>query len=79
MISYWLRNQTNESFYRPEYHGQVFTSNEIDQIIDRFGIPNEEWRTNKAREWDLFIEAQVWGSIPRLSVTHPNHSNAASY
>jgi hypothetical protein len=50
-----------------------------DHIIDRFGIPNEEWRTNKAQEWDLFVEAQVWGSIPRLSVAHPNHSNAASY
>lgn len=66
MISYWLRNQTDKEFYRPEYHCQVFVLSEICQIIDKFGIPNDEWRTNGAREWDLFIEAQVWGNIPRL-------------
>jgi hypothetical protein len=71
MISYWLRDQTNEVFYRPEYHGQVFRLSEICQIINRFGIPHEEWRTNKAREWDLFIEAQVWGSIS-ISAMQPN-------
>ncbi len=63
MISYWLKSQTNQVFYRCEYHGQVFMLSEIRRIIDAFGVPNEEWRTEEARKYDLFIEAQVWTSI----------------
>ncbi len=63
MLSYWLKGQTAQVFYRPEYHGQVFTWNEIRKIIDKFGIPREEWRTEEVRRYDLFIEAQVWVSL----------------
>jgi hypothetical protein len=64
MISYWLKSQTDRVFYRPEYHGRVFLLGEIAEVIDVFGIPDEEWRTEAARKYDLFIEAQVWTSIP---------------
>jgi hypothetical protein len=64
MISYWLKSQINQVFYRSEYHGQVFVLSEISKIIDVFGIPDEEWRTEEARKYDLFIEAQVWTNIP---------------
>lgn len=63
MISYWLKNQTEREFYHSEYHGQVFTISEIRQIIDEFGVPNQEWRTDKTRKYDIFIEAQVWDRI----------------
>jgi hypothetical protein len=69
MISYWLQNQIEKIFYRPEYHGQVFTLSEIYKIVDEFGIPDEQWRTEKERRYDLFIEAQVWTSIPSKSTT----------
>jgi len=65
MISYWLKNQTDEEFYHPEYHGQVFVLSEICRVIEEFGIPGEEWRTDGTRKYDLFIEAQVWDSLPR--------------
>jgi hypothetical protein len=64
MISYWLKSQTDQVFYRSEYHGQVFVLNEISKVIDAFGVPAEEWRTEETRKYDLFIEAQVWASIP---------------
>jgi hypothetical protein len=64
MISYWLRSQSDKAFYQPGYHGQVFLLSEIYDIIDKFHIPAEEWRTETARKYDLFIEAQVWESIP---------------
>lgn len=64
MISYWLKSQTDRVFYRPEYHGQVFRLSEICKMIDVFGVPGEEWRTEESRGYDLFIEAQVWTSIP---------------
>jgi hypothetical protein len=62
MVSYWLKSQTDQVFYRPEYHGQVFMLNEISKIIDIFGIPGEEWKTEETRKYDLFVEAQVWTS-----------------
>lgn len=63
MVSYWLRNQIEKEFYHPEYHGQVFVLSEIDKIIDKFGIPDQEWRTVGARKYDFFIEAQVWSGV----------------
>jgi hypothetical protein len=66
MISYWLKSQANQAFYRPEYHGQVFNLKEICQIIEMFGLPNEAWQTDATRKYDLFIEAQVWTSIPLI-------------
>jgi hypothetical protein len=64
MISYWLKSQTDQVFYRSEYHGQVFVLSEIRKVIDAFGVPREEWQTEETRKYDLFIEAQVWASIP---------------
>jgi hypothetical protein len=59
MVSFWLQSQIDQTFYRPEYHGQVFTVSEIQLVINQFGIPHTEWRTNESRRYDLFIEAQV--------------------
>ncbi|WP_310483228.1 hypothetical protein [Chamaesiphon sp. VAR_48_metabat_403] len=67
MISYWLKSQTDRKFYQPEYHGTVFNLCEIQDIIDRFSIPQREWETDPARKYDIFIEAQVWESIPEWS------------
>jgi hypothetical protein len=67
MISYWLNSQTERDFYHPEYHGKVFRLGEIQAIIDRFGIPQREWESDPTRKYDLFIEAQVWESIPEWS------------
>jgi hypothetical protein len=63
MISYWLKSQTEQAFYRSEYHGRVFTLSEINLIIERVGIPDREWHTDESRKYDLFIEAQVWERI----------------
>ena len=63
MISYWLKSQTEQAFYHPQYHGKVFGLSEIDRVIDLYGIPDREWQTDLTRKYDLFIEAQVWESI----------------
>jgi hypothetical protein len=69
MISDWLRSQTDQVFYQPEYHGRVFGLSEIGCIIDKFGLPGEAWRSEPNRRYDLFIEAQVWlNDVPRSNV-----------
>jgi hypothetical protein len=60
MLSYWLQSQIDRDYHQPEYHGRVFTLAEIQGIIDRVGIPEREWQTDPRRQYDLFIEAQVW-------------------
>lgn len=64
MISYWLRSQADQVFYRSELHGQVFLLSEMLEVINKFGIPDKEWKTEEAHKYDLFIEAQIWGHIP---------------
>ncbi len=49
MVSYSLRNKQGKVFYHPEYHGQVFDATEIGKIIEEFGVPAEEWRTDETR------------------------------
>jgi hypothetical protein len=69
MISHWLRSQTDQVFYEPEYHGQVFGLSGINPVIDQFGLPGEAWRSPPKRRYDLFIEAQVWlNDVPRSDV-----------
>lgn len=63
MISYWLKSKTDRAFYHPEYHGKVFRLSEIYDIVNQFGIPTSEWKTDTTRKYDLFIEAQVWDII----------------
>lgn len=60
MLSYWLQTQTDKEYYHLEYHGQVFSLNELSQLIDQYGIPKREWQTQADRKYDLFIEAQIW-------------------
>jgi hypothetical protein len=73
MISYWLQSQAGQNFHHPEYHGQVFNYSEICQIIDRFGVPGEKWRTESVHKHDLFIEAQVWVSEAGLLALVRHH------
>ena len=66
MVSYWLKSQTAKAFYRAEYHGQVFLMDEISKIIDKFRIPDQEWRFEEERKYDFFIEAQIWANLDFL-------------
>lgn len=60
MISHWLQDQTDQVFYQPEYHGQVFGLSAINQVIATLGLPGDTWRSTPTRQYDIFIEAQVW-------------------
>jgi GrpB-like predicted nucleotidyltransferase (UPF0157 family) len=65
MVSYWLANKKkDEIYFEPEYHGKVFTYEEILQLIDKFGHPSDEWKEDITRSYDFFIEAQVWYDEP---------------
>ena len=50
--------------HRREYHGQVFTLEEIQAVVAEHGLPNDRWKHDPARQYDRFIEVQVWNDAP---------------
>ena len=60
MISRWFGREKPEEYYQAELHGKVFTLSEILVIVEKKGLPEEEWESNLP--WNLapYIEAQVW-------------------
>lgn len=62
MVSALIALERNPGYYDPEYHGNVFTLEEITEIVERKGNPGVEWKTNMPHDLAHYIEAQVWNS-----------------
>ncbi len=60
MVSALMELEKNPLYYEPDYHGKVFTREEIEAIIDRKGLPGEGWKTRMPIHYAHYIEAQVW-------------------
>ncbi len=60
MVSALMAAEKNPAYYEPEYHGQVFTLSEMEQIIQKKGLPGEGWETRMPKHYAHYIEAQVW-------------------
>jgi hypothetical protein len=60
MVSHWFGNTKPAEYYRPEYHGKVFTLSEILGIVEKNGMPEEGWKINLPKATGSYIEAQVW-------------------
>lgn len=60
MVSALMVSQRNPEYYEPDYHGKVFTLEEIIAIIEKKGLPGEGWETKMPRQLAHYIEAQVW-------------------
>ncbi|WP_216594182.1 hypothetical protein [Synechococcus sp. PCC 6312] len=50
--------------YRKPIHGQVFTAEEIIEVIQEYGMPGDKWKTEEYWRYDRFIEVQVWDDRP---------------
>jgi hypothetical protein len=59
MISRWFGREKPAGYYQGELHGKVFTLSEILAILEKKGLPEEEWETNLPRNLAPYIEAQV--------------------
>jgi hypothetical protein len=45
------------------YRGQVYTRNELTQVIERYGLP-QDWNPDGKGGPERYIEAQVWDDAP---------------
>lgn len=61
MVSFQFHDEPKLSTYRKEENGKVFLLNEIDEVINKHGIPTKEkWESQEEMKYDRYIEAQVW-------------------
>ncbi len=60
MVSAIIMKEKNPDYYEPEYHGKVFTLEEIRGIIEEKGMPGEGWFTKMPKHYAHYIEAQAW-------------------
>jgi hypothetical protein len=60
MVSALMAAEKNPEYYEPAYHGKVFTLREMAEIIEKKGLPGENWQTRMPRHLAHYIEAQVW-------------------
>jgi hypothetical protein len=60
MISRWLGRDKPVEYYRAELHGKVFTISEILALVEKKGMPEEDWEIKLPKSLAPYIEAQVW-------------------
>jgi hypothetical protein len=60
MISRWFGREKPVEYYQAELHGIVFTLSEILTIVEKKGMPEEDWGTNLPKSLAPYIEAQIW-------------------
>jgi hypothetical protein len=46
------------------YHGEVFTLAELSGQLSIHDLPTEQWRSDPARRFEVYVEAQVWSDEP---------------
>lgn len=50
--------------YLKPFHGQVFTKDEINEVVQTYGLPGDRWKVEEAWRYERFIEAQIWDVRP---------------
>lgn len=64
MASFSIATRDDSPCHRKPYHGQVFTLPEIKDVVARFGMPGDRWKTDPSMRYDTFIEVQLWNDEP---------------
>ena len=64
MLSFIIHNKKNHPEYDAEYHGKVFTLEEMESLIQRDGLPVCDWQEDKRPHFSHYIEVQVWDQTP---------------
>ncbi len=61
MVSFQFYDQPKLKAYRKDCNGQVFLLNEMNDLINVYGLPTEEKsQIQESLKYDKYIEAQVW-------------------
>ena len=50
-------------------HDELFTLSELASQLTLYDLPTEAWRTDPARRFEVYVEAQVWSHEAVRSIT----------
>lgn len=78
MVSTLLFEQKNPQYYLPNYHGKVFTLDEMRAIVEEHGMPEEGWQVRTPEGLANYIEAQVWNPVKLFSYSSIGRLGAES-
>ena len=48
------------------YHGELFTLEEVSFELTTYDLPTQEWMTDEARRFEVYVELEVWSEEPVL-------------
>ncbi len=61
MISFQFYDEPKLNTYRKECNGKVFLLNELDNLINEYGLPSKQlWESEEKMKYDRYIEVQIW-------------------
>ena len=46
------------------YHEELYTLSELASQLEIYDLPTEEWRSNRDRRFEVYVEAQLWSDEP---------------
>ncbi len=61
MVSFQFHDEPKLVKYRKACNGQVYLLDEIQELLNEYGIPTEEkWHSQESLKYDRYVEVQVW-------------------
>ena len=70
LVSMILAERPRWKPFRKPYHGMTFTRNEIEKVVETYGLPNENDPAALRLE-ERMIEAQIWDLAPLQPYLYP--------
>jgi len=64
MTSFEIAAQAPDGAQRRDYHGKIFTLDEIREVVAAHGRPDARWLIGESGTPDRFIEVRVWDESP---------------
>ena len=64
MTNFEIAAQAPDGAQRRDYHGKIFTLDEIREVVAAHGRPDARWLIGESGTPDRFIEVRVWDESP---------------
>jgi len=64
VFNYRRVNLRNVMIPSRPYHDELFTLAEVWHQLSTYDLPTDQWRTDPSRQFEVYVEAQVWSDEP---------------
>ncbi len=63
-FNYRRANLRGVAIRKRPYHEELYTLSELASQLEIYDLPTEEWRSNRDRRFEVYVEAQLWSDEP---------------